>query len=73
MKRFQDREANGRFRRNTTENLFGIRTLPCTACGTLNPYTRAEPVRINGFIDPMSMNRWNKPTRCSQCKKDLSS
>ena len=69
MKRFQDRKANGRFRPNTTENLFGVRVSPC-ACGALNPYSRGEATVIDGFIDPFSI-RWQRPERCSHCGAQL--
>lgn len=70
MRRHQARRANGRFTENTFENCFGIRTAVCP-CGARNPYTRAEPVKVGGFIDPFSMNRWDRPTICSHCGKPL--
>jgi hypothetical protein len=37
MKRFQARRGNGRFTRNTLENVFGLHADVC-ACGALTPY-----------------------------------
>jgi rubrerythrin len=37
------RRADGRFRRATLENTFGLRVLICPECSQLNPYEAGTP------------------------------
>ncbi len=55
MKHFQSRRTNGRFQRNTLENVFGLRVEVCPHCGSFNPYSVREP----------------KPDNCHACGNSL--
>lgn len=71
MKRHQARISNGRFTRNTLENCFGLRSIICT-CGAINAYGRKQIERKPGeFIDPVEFNKWDVPTHCHACGKEL--
>ncbi len=71
-KRIIHREAGGQFRQSTLED-YGLRTAPCPdpECRAINPYTKTPPVIVGGFIDPRSMDRWERPTVCTRCGKGL--
>ena len=42
-RRLYSRQANGRFRRATLENTFGLSAPSCPECGRLNPHGINEP------------------------------
>jgi hypothetical protein len=52
MKRFQGRRGNGRFRRNTLENTFGLKAYVCASCRRFNPIALGE----------------GRPTACNHCE-----
>lgn len=42
-RRLHSRQTNGRFRRATLENTFGLSAPSCPACNRLNPHAVNEP------------------------------
>jgi hypothetical protein len=42
-RRLYSRQGNGRFRRATLENTFGLSAPTCPACGRFNPHGVGEP------------------------------
>ena len=43
-RRIYSRQSNGRFRRGTLENTFGLSAPVCPHCGRFNPHAIGEPV-----------------------------
>lgn len=41
-KRYQARKSNGRFTRNTIQNIFGLQVFACPHCGRFNTYGARE-------------------------------
>jgi hypothetical protein len=58
MGRLQSRRSNGRWRRNTLANMFGLEVVICPKCHGCNPYRLRPPEPV--------------PTTCGQCGAALS-